>query len=151
MQAPMNRGIILAPCLSSTTDARHPGGNSQRGSTWATGGIGLGNGAITPPEGLYLVSPYFPVLDKIDLHVRVRFIERHVIDKANPMHTTHGSVMPLVRCDTPGVLRRLYLREQIGMIAFFDPKHIAQMVVVQGLNVRGLGTQALFHHDKLEV
>jgi len=85
------------------------------------------------------------------LHVRVRCIARHVIDQAQPMHTTHGSVMPLVREDTSGVLRRLHLREQRCMNAFFDPKHIAQMVVVQGLSGRGLGTQALFRHEKLEV
>ena len=59
------------------------------------------------------------------------------------MQHTHGSVMSLVIGDTPGVLRRLPLSEQRGMIAFFDPKHIVQMMVLEGCNVRGIGTQAI--------
>ena len=37
------------------------------------------------------------------------------------------------------------------MIAFFDPQNIVQMVVFEGLDVRGIGTQAIFRDDKLEV
>jgi hypothetical protein len=36
------------------------------------------------------------------------------------------------------------------MSPFLDPKHIVQMGRLQGLNVRGLGTQALFLHDQFE-
>ena len=81
----------------------------------------------------------------------LRGIERHVIDKAKAMHHTRGAVVPLIIGDAPGVLRRLHLLEQIGMIAFFDPEDIVQTVVVQGLDVRGIGTQTVFGDDELEV
>src|SRR5712691_6144364 len=103
-----------------------------------------------PTKVLDAVSPTFPVLDEMDLHVRVRCIERPVIDEANPMHNPRGAVMPLVRGDTPSVLRCLHLREPSGMIAFFAPQNIVQTVRVQGLEVRGLGTQAIFGPHELE-
>ena len=37
------------------------------------------------------------------------------------------------------------------MVAFFDPKNIVQPVVVQGLDMRGIGTQAVFGDNELEV
>ena len=37
------------------------------------------------------------------------------------------------------------------MVAFFDPKDIVQSVVLQGLDVRSIGTQAVFGDDELEV
>src|SRR5437588_693726 len=37
------------------------------------------------------------------------------------------------------------------MIAFFDPEEIAKIMGLQGLNVRGIGTQTVFGHDELEV
>ena len=62
-----------------------------------------------------------------------------------------GAVVPLIIGDAPGVLRRLHLLEQIGMIAFFDPENIVQTVGVQGLDVRGIGTQTVFGDDELEM
>ena len=53
-----------------------------------------------------------------------RGIERHIVDKAKPMHHARGAVMPLIIGDAPGVLGCLHLLEQIGMIAFFDPENI---------------------------
>ena len=37
------------------------------------------------------------------------------------------------------------------MIACFHPEDIVESVVLQGLNVRGIGTQTIFGDDKLEV
>ena len=81
----------------------------------------------------------------------VRGIEGHVIDKAKAMDQPCGAVVSFIIGDAPGVLRRLHLLEQKGMIAFFDPKDIVQIVVVQGLDVRGIGTQTVFGDDELEV
>ena len=67
------------------------------------------------------------------------------------MDHTRGAVVPLIIGHAPGVLRRLHLLEQIGMIAFFDARDIVQTVVVQGLDVGGIGTQAVFGDDELEV
>src|SRR5258706_6247671 len=47
-----------------------------------------------PTEVLDLVSADFPVLNEIDAHVRVRSIERHIIDKAKPLHKTRIAVLP---------------------------------------------------------
>ena len=49
------------------------------------------------------------------------------------------------------MLRCVYLLEQKGMIAFFDSKNIAQIVVLQCFNVRRIRTQAVFSDDELEV
>jgi len=73
-----------------------------------------------PAEVLDFVCTYFPVLDKIDPHVRVGGIQRHVIDKAPPMLHPHGAVVPRIIGDASGVLSRLDLLEQIGMITGFD-------------------------------
>ena len=59
--------------------------------------------------------------------------------------------MSLIRGHAAGVLRRRHLLEQKGMIAFFDPEDIVQSVVVQRLDVRSIGTQAVFGDDALEV
>ena len=37
------------------------------------------------------------------------------------------------------------------MITFFDPKDIVQLVIVQGLDMRGIGTQTVFSDNELEV
>ena len=49
-----------------------------------------------PTEVLDLVLANLPGLDEIDAHVRVRGIERYVIDKPTAMHKTHGAVVPVV-------------------------------------------------------
>jgi hypothetical protein len=46
-----------------------------------------------PTEVLDLVLAYRPVLDAMDLHVWIRRIERHVIDKAKAMDNPGGAVM----------------------------------------------------------
>src|SRR5215471_13538826 len=102
-------------------------------------------------EVLDLAIAMFPVLDAIDSHVRSRAIERHVVDKAKPMHQPGGAVMPFIRGDATGVCGRLYLLEQIGMIPFFDAENVVTPVVVQGLDVGRSGTQGVFGDDKLEM
>ena len=67
------------------------------------------------------------------------------------MHQPCGAVVPFIRGDTPSVLRGLDLLEQIGMIAFFYPEDIVEIVVLQGRNVRGIGTQTVFGDNELQV
>ena len=69
---------------------------------------------------LDLPSADLPVRHAIDPHVRSRCIERQVIDKAKPLDHTRGAVVSFIIGDLPGVLRRLHLLEQLGVIAFFD-------------------------------
>jgi hypothetical protein len=40
------------------------------------------------------------------------------------MHKFRSAIVSLIRGYAPGVRRRLYLLEQKGMIAFFDPEDI---------------------------
>ena len=61
------------------------------------------------------------------------------------------AVMAFIIGHAPGLLRRLYLLEQKGMIAFFDAKDIAQIMVLQRLDVRRIRTQAVFGDDALKV
>jgi hypothetical protein len=104
-----------------------------------------------PTEVLDLVLADLPILDEIDPHVRSRCIERHVVHKAKPMHHTRGAVMPLIIGHAPGFLGCLHLFEEIGMIAFFDPENIVATVIMQGLDVGGIGTQTVFGNDEFEM
>ena len=83
-----------------------------------------------PTEVLDLVSSDLPVLNEIHPHVRVRGVERHVIDKAKPMHNMRSAVMTLIIRHVTSVVRCLHLLKQIGMIALFHPENIVQLVVV---------------------
>ena len=73
------------------------------------------------------------------------------MDKPQAMDNPGSAVVSLIRGHASGVLRPLHLLEQKGMIAFFDSKDRVQSVVVQGLDVRSIGTQAVFGADALEV
>src|SRR6516225_8900869 len=104
-----------------------------------------------PTEVLHLLWAALPVLDAIDPHVCSRAIERHVVDKAKPMHQPSSAVMPLIVGDAPRCFGRLYLLEQIGVITLFDTENVVTPVVVQGLDVGRIGTQGVFGDDKLEM
>src|SRR6266851_664641 len=67
------------------------------------------------------------------------------------MHHPRRAVVPIVRRHAPGFLSRLHLLEQIGMIALFDPKDIMTTMIMQGLNVGRIRTQAIFGDDELEM
>src|SRR5712691_4721174 len=60
------------------------------------------------------------------LHWKTKWpcIEWHIIDKPKAMDHPDSAVMSFIRGHAPGLLRRLYLLEQKGMIAFFDSKDI---------------------------
>jgi hypothetical protein len=77
---------------------------------------------------VHLVIANLPVLDEIGPHVRMRFIKRHIIDKPKPMHHTRDTIMSFIIGDASGLLRHLHLVEQKGVIAFFDPEKIMQLV-----------------------
>src|SRR3984893_9426930 len=104
-----------------------------------------------PTEVLHLLIAYFPVLDDIDPYVRLRSIEWHVIDKAKAMYETRSPLVPLRRGDAASLCGGLDLLEQIGMIPFFDPQDIAEVVVVQSHDMWSIGTEAVFSNDELEV
>ena len=59
--------------------------------------------------------------------------------------------MSLIIGDAPRVFGRLHLLEQIGMISFFDAENVVAPVVVQGLDMGGIGTQGVCGDDKLEM
>ena len=104
-----------------------------------------------PTEVLELVLAYLPVLNEIDPHMRVRCIERHVMDKAKPMTDACGAIVSLIIGDTTGLLSHLHLLEEKGVITCFDTQDIAQIVVLQRLDMRGIGAQTVFGHAELEV
>src|SRR5215471_4069074 len=83
-----------------------------------------------PTEVLHLLIAHFPVLDEIDSDVRLRGIEWYVVDKAKAMHEPSSAIVPLIQGDTARLFGPLYQLEQIGMITFFDPQDIAEIVGV---------------------
>src|SRR5215475_1732237 len=104
-----------------------------------------------PTEVLDLLIAYLPVFDEIDPHVHVRGIEWHIIDKPKAMAHPCSAVVSLIKSHAPSLLGRLHLLEQKAMIAFFDAEDIVQRMLTQGLEVRSIGTQAVFGDDELEV
>jgi hypothetical protein len=86
----------------------------------------------------------------MDLHVRIRLMERHVIDQANAMDHPGGAVMSFIIGDASSMLRCLHLLDQKGMVAFFDTQNVVKIVVLQDLNRRSMGTQAVVGDDALE-
>src|SRR5215217_1276821 len=96
-----------------------------------------------PTKVLDPLSAPLPILDEVDTHVRVGSIEGYLIDKAEAMDHPCSAVVSLIIGHTSGVLCCLYLREAIGMIAFFDAEKIAEAIGVEGLDMRGMGTQAV--------
>ena len=53
--------------------------------------------------------------------------------------------------DASGLLRCRHLLEQEGMVAFFDAENVMEVVVLEDLDVRGIGTQAVFGDNHLEI
>src|SRR5215510_3588164 len=104
-----------------------------------------------PAEVLDLGRANLPVLNEIDPHLDVRGIEWHIIDKPKAMDHPCGVVVSLIQSAPSGVLRRLHLLEEIGMITCFDTKNIVQPMRVQRLDVWSIGTQTVFSDDELEV
>jgi hypothetical protein len=104
----------------------------------ATGARALGHPQVGhPAAGRPLVLAHGPVRDAMAPHVRVRGLERHVMDKAPARPTTCGAVVSLILRDTPRVLRRLPLMAPQGLIACLDPQDGMPIVRVQGLNGGG--------------
>src|SRR5215510_1137504 len=88
--------------------------------TWAHPHVGH------PTEVLHLLSPYFPVLKKMYPHVRMRLIEGQIIHKAEAMHETCSTIVPLIIRDASSLLGALDLLEQIAMITLFHPQDIPE-------------------------
>ena len=105
-----------------------------------------------PTKVLHLALTHLPILDEIDSHVSVRGIECHSHSQSGSdgPHAQHGRVAHR-RSHAWPARRRLYLREQIRMIAVFHTENIVQPVDMQCLDVGCMGTEAVFGHDELEV
>src|SRR5262249_23857343 len=94
---------------------------------------------------------HFPVLDEIDPDVRLRSIQGQVIDKAKAMYEPRRAIVSLIRDDAARLCGHLDLLEQIAMITLFDPQDVTEIVIVQGRDMRRIGTEAVFSNDELEV
>ena len=104
-----------------------------------------------PTQVLHLLSTHVPVRKKVPPHVRIRLIEGDIIPKAKAMHETRSTIVPLIRGDASRLLGRLDLLEHIGMITFFHPQDIPEIMGVQGLDMRSVSTEAVFRDEELEV
>src|SRR6266849_6604780 len=104
-----------------------------------------------PAEMLDFVLAHLPVLNEIHSHVGARLVEWHVIDKAKLMCNACGAVMPLISGKASLSLGHLHLLKQIRMIACFAPKNVVTAVIVQGFNVRRIGTESIFGDNKPEM
>src|SRR5262245_9596117 len=83
-----------------------------------------------PTEMLDFTLYRLPALDEVDPQIGIGLIERHVTNKAEPMVAPRSAVVTLIIGDPTGVLRFGHLREQKGMIAFFDAENIPHVLLV---------------------
>src|SRR5918992_831179 len=104
-----------------------------------------------PTEMLHFVAVPLPALQKVDPHIGVGLIERQVTGKAKAMAQTTLGIIAIIIAYLARLLSRRHLREPIPMIAFFDPQNVMAIVIDQRANVRGIGTQAVFSDDELEM
>src|SRR5713101_3978174 len=73
------------------------------------------------------------------------------MNKPKLMFNACGAVMPLIRGEASLSLGHLHLLKQISMIACFDPENVVTAVIVQGFNVRRIGTDSIFGDNKPEM
>ena len=71
-------------------------------------------------------------------------IERPITDKAKSVAQTRLGGVPIVIRDAAGLLGYCHLLEQASMVACFDAQNIMHVVIVQHLDMRGVGAQAVF-------
>ncbi len=60
-------------------------------------------------------------------------------------------IVTFIVSDTASSLGLSNLLEQKGMVPFFDSSNVMHVMRLQGLNVRGIGTAAIFGDDHLEM
>jgi hypothetical protein len=99
----------------------------------------------------WAVSRRLPALDEIDPQVWMGGIERQVRDKTTPMVHFGFAIVTIIGGHTTGSLSLGNLLEQKGVVSFFDPSNVLQVVVLQRLDVGGIRTEALFGDDHLEM
>jgi len=103
-----------------------------------------------PPEVLNLLLTDLPVLDAIDLHGRVGGIEGHLMEKAQAVDYLGGTIVPLIIRDASSLLGGLALLEHLAMLTLFHPQDRPEVVGMEGLERRSIGTEAVFRDDELE-
>jgi hypothetical protein len=104
-----------------------------------------------PAEMLDLVLVPLPALQEVDEQVCIGLIERHITHKPKPVAQPRLGIVPIVIAHPSGSLSRRHVRKQGGMVAFLDPQKVMHLVVLQYFDVRGIGTEAVFGDDQLEV
>jgi len=101
-----------------------------------------------PAHILDLVLTDLPVLDAVDSDIGTRCVERQVIDTPKALCNPCGAVVPLLMTHPSGVLSRLPLLEQRAMIALLDAEDRVAAGIMQGFDVRGMGTESIFGDDE---
>src|SRR5215475_10386617 len=104
-----------------------------------------------PTEVLDLAMDGFPALQKVDPEVGIGCIEWYVTHKTKVLVHTSLRVLSIIRGDTSGLLRCRHLLEQEGMVTFFDTQNVMQVVLLEHLDMRGIGTEAIFGDDQFEM
>src|SRR5918993_214420 len=107
----------------------------------------------------FALSRGLPALDEIEPKFRIGGIERHVTDETKPMvHLAFvvftliiGHVRGWTDLHATGSLGLSDLLEQKRVVALFDPQDVTHVVLLQGLNMRGIRTQAVFGDNHLEM
>lgn len=79
------------------------------------------------------------------------FIERHVTDKAKTVVHAFFGIVTLILGHTPSLLSLGHVIEYKGMVPFFDAHDVMDVMSVQHLDMRGIGTATVFGDHHLEI
>lgn len=99
----------------------------------------------------FALSSRLPALDEIDPKFRIGGIEWHVRDETEPMVHPALAVFTLIIGHTTRSLGLSDLLEQKRVVPLFYPQDVTHVVLLQGLNMRGIRTEAIFGDDHLEM
>jgi hypothetical protein len=104
-----------------------------------------------PAEVLDFTLERFPALDEIDPHSGVGCIEGHVTGKAKAMVSARFTIFTFIIGDPSSLLGLGHVLESKRLIAFFDTHEGMDVMRLPHLDVRGIGTAAVFGDNHVEV
>ncbi len=95
-----------------------------------------------PAKMLDFVPVNFPIFNEVDQQVRVRGVQRDLIDEPKSMNDPFH--LAFVLGHLTGLVGRGDRFKQKGVVAFFDPHNVAQVVLFEFLQMGRIGAEGIF-------
>ena len=102
-----------------------------------------------PGEMLGFLLTNFPILHKVDQHLLVGSIQRHLVEKPKA-HQSHPFLFDFISLHPPCLFSLMYKLKQKGMISFFNSQDEMHIVFLQLGNMWGVGTEGILGDDEVQ-